>query len=106
MPWDIRMQMDRQRQYREISDPYEFNLVKDLGYWASNDGSSEQHIDKIVQSACNISGWVLRTFQTREILPMKTLLQSLIIPILDYCSPLYNPPSISLKMKLEKSFCP
>ena len=32
---------------------------------------------------------------------MKTLLQSLINPILDYCSPLYNPQSIALKMKLE-----
>ena len=44
----------------------EYEVVKDLGYWASNDGSSEQHIDKIVQSSCNISGWILRTFQTRD----------------------------------------
>ena len=80
----------------------ENDLVKDLGYWASNDCSSEKHIDKIVQSASNVHGWILRTFETRDHGPMKTLLKSLIIPILDYCSPLYHPNSISAIMKLEQ----
>ena len=30
--WDIRMQMDRQREYREISDPYNFS-PNDFYHW-------------------------------------------------------------------------
>lgn len=55
----------------------------------------------MVQSASNISGCILRNFETREVGPMKELLKSLIRPRLDYCLILYNPPSISSKMKLE-----
>ena len=80
----------------------EYDTVKDLGIIETNDGQFEKHIDKIVQSASNIIGWILRTFESRESYPMKTLLKSLIIPILDYCSILYNPPSIGSKMKLEQ----
>ena len=36
-------------------------------------------------------GWVLRVFQSRKRSLMLTLLKSLVIPLLEYCCPLWNP---------------
>jgi len=44
-----------------------------------------------VQKALNMSGWILRTFYTREARPMLTLYKALILSRLDYCCPLWNP---------------
>ena len=44
---------------------------------------------------------IMRTFRSREEAPMKALLKSLIIPKLDYCSPLINPKSETYKRKME-----
>ena len=38
-----------------------------------------------------MSGWTMRTFQSRERGPMSTIWNSLIRPHLDYCSPLWSP---------------
>ena len=48
-----------------------------------------------------LCGWILRTFTTRETLPMLTLYKTLIIPHLDYCSQLWNPHSAGEITKLE-----
>lgn len=48
-----------------------------------------------------LCGWILRTFTTRETLPMLTLYKSLVIPHLDYCSQLWNPHSAGAITKLE-----
>ena len=76
--------------------------VKDLGVVMSSDGSFSKHIGKTVQCATNMSGWILRTFYSREASVMKTLFKSLILSKLDYCSPLVHPSSVALSMKIER----
>jgi hypothetical protein len=65
--------------------------VKDLGVVLSSCGTFTDHINHTVQQATRMSGWVLRTFYTREKLPMLTLYKSLILSRVDYCSALWNP---------------
>ena len=65
--------------------------IKDLGVTISNDLSWNKHITEVVSKARMMSGWVLRTFSTRENIPMKTMWNSQVRPILDYCSPLWSP---------------
>ena len=67
----------------------------------SDDGLFDYHIEKLVQSASQLSGWILRTFESRDELTMKTLYKSLIQSKLDYCSPLVIPSSAEMTMKLE-----
>ena len=68
----------------------------------SNDGSMNEQIRKCVQSSLNMSGWVLRTFATRDAVTMKTLFKSLILSKLDYCSPLVIPASANEINSMEK----
>ena len=65
--------------------------VKDLGVLMSNDCTFTRHITTIITSAKSTISWVLRTFETRQKLPMLILSMSLILPILEYCSVLWNP---------------
>ena len=65
--------------------------AKDLGIIMSSDGSFTDHIQSVVQKATQMSGWVLRTFYTRERQPMLTLYKALILSKLDYCSAMWNP---------------
>ena len=65
--------------------------AKDLGILMSSSGSYTDHVMSVVQKATQMSGWVLRTFFTRERQPMLILYKSLILSRLDYCSALWNP---------------
>jgi hypothetical protein len=76
--------------------------VKDLGVWMTPDGKFTDHIRKVVKSAWCLTGWVLRTFSTRDEIPMMTLYKSLILSKLDYCSPLWNPPQRYLCQEIEQ----
>ena len=81
--------------------------VKDLGVILSSSLTYDVHIQNQVRKAKGISGWIYRTFKTREIDLMLTLWKSLVIPQLDYCSQLWSPFKCSLKQELEalqKSF--
>ena len=52
-----------------------------------------------------MSGWTMRTFQTRESVPMSTIWNSLVRPCLDYCSPLWSPsPSNFREIDLEETY--
>ena len=77
-------------------DPTEENIIekeciKDLGVYISSDLTWHRQIEETVSKARLMSGWALRTFQTREVEPMITVWNSLISPHLDYCSPLWSP---------------
>ena len=90
----------------EVFDPEgqpikETQVAKDLGVWMTDDLRPDVHIQKAVQGASSVSGYILRTFHTRDQHDLKTLMKQLIIPKLDYCSPLINPNSVALKMKME-----
>ena len=77
------------------------NNVKDLGVSLSNDCMFNLHINTIAKRARGQSGWILRTFKTRDKLPMLTLFKALVIPILDYCCQLWNPWKTGEKQILE-----
>ena len=81
--------------------------LRDLGVTMSADGSFQQHISQMCQSARNMCGWILRTFRSRNAELMLTLWKSLVLPILDYCSQLWSPIKTGLIQEIEniqKSF--
>jgi len=65
--------------------------LRDLGVTISNNAGFESHIAQAVQKSRMKVGWILRTFKTRQLLPMMTLWKSLVLPLLDYCSQLWCP---------------
>ena len=67
------------------------DCVKDLGVLMSSDGSFKKHVESAVTEAKKLCGWILRTFSTRQTLPMLTLWKSLVQCKLDYCSQLWSP---------------
>lgn len=75
--------------------------VRDLGVTLSCDGTFTIHINNVTKKARSQSGWILRTFQTRNTLPMLTLYKSLVVPLLEYCCQLWNPRKVGEKQHLE-----
>ena len=65
--------------------------AKDLGVVMSSDGSFSKHISSVIETAKQMSGWVLRTFRTRDRTPMLSLWKSLIRSKLEYCCQLWCP---------------
>ena len=65
--------------------------IKNLGVIISDDLTWSKHITEVVSKATVMSGWVLRTFSTRDRDPMVTMWNSQVRSILDYCSPLWSP---------------
>ena len=69
----------------------EKETLKDLGIQMSADLTFSKHIDKVVTSCRKLTGWILRTFRTRNVKVMITLWKSLLQSRLDYCSQLWSP---------------
>ena len=55
----------------------------------------------MVGKAERVSSWILRTFHTRDKLPMVTLMKSLLIPTLEYGCVLWNPNQSKLRVMIE-----
>ena len=77
------------------------DVVKDLGVLMSNDCSFKNHIDSTIEKAKNIISWILRSFSSRSRDVMLTLYKSLVIPILEYCSVLWDPSKVGHIQRLE-----
>ena len=77
-------------------------VVKDLGVYMSNDCTFNKQIESIIEKAKNITSWILRTFTSRSQNTMLTLYKSLVIPILEYCSVLWNPAKIGQIQRIEE----
>ena len=75
--------------------------VRDLGVTISDDATFTEHITRTVKAANLKCGWILRTFKTRDRLPLITLWKSLVAPVLDYCSQLWSPSTPGLIQSLE-----
>ena len=75
--------------------------VRDLGVTLSSDATFTEHINRTTLSASLKCGWILRTFKTREKLPLLTLWKSLVQPVIDYCSQLWSPSTPGLIQKIE-----
>ena len=71
-------------------------VVKDLGIHISQDLLFDQHIRTIANKGKRMTGWILRTFNTRRCDIMLTLLKQLIYPTVEYNSVLWNPSDQSL----------
>ena len=76
--------------------------VKDLGVIMSNDGTFKQQVNSVVATGSQLCGWVLRTFRTRQRLPMLTLWKALIRPKLEYCCQLWCPVTPGDIQKIEQ----
>ena len=57
----------------------------------SNDGTFKEHIKHTITTAKDLCSWILRTFNTRDPLPLLTLWKSLVQCKLDYCCQLWSP---------------
>ena len=69
----------------------ETDLVKDLGVHFNSRGDFSDHIKLKVSKAKQIAGYIMRTFLSRKPEIMLTLLKSLVLPIIDYSSVIWNP---------------
>ena len=82
-------------------------IVKDLGVFFNKDGNFDDHI-KVKIAKCNkMCGYILRTFITRESEPLLSLFKSLVIPITDYGSMIWNPSKrkdIQAIEKIQRNF--
>ena len=81
--------------------------TRDLGVTISNDCSFNEHISETIETGKKLSGWILRTFKSRDVVPMLTLWKSLVLPKLEYCSQLWCPLQTGVIQKIEllqKSF--
>lgn len=76
--------------------------VRDLGVIMSDDCSFDKHISSVISKANSISGWILRTFESREKSLMLTLWKSIVLPHLDYCSQLWAPLQKQQIQEIEK----
>ena len=81
--------------------------TRDLGVTMSNDGTFSKHITEVVSRSGQMCSWILRTFKTRERMPMLTLWKSLVRSNIDYCCQLWNPSKagdIQAVEQLQRSF--
>ena len=65
--------------------------VRDLGVQLTDNGAFEEHIDKVCKKVRQKSGWLFRTFYSRNTLFLRQLFKSLVQPHIDYCSQLWAP---------------
>lgn len=75
--------------------------VRDLGMFMSNDGTFTKQIQEAVTKANRQTGWIFRTFRTRNPECMLTLFKSTVLPLLEYCSQLWCPSKLGDIRKLE-----
>ena len=94
--------MERHVYLADTGSPIEEkDSLRDLGVTLSNDGSFSMYIKEKAAKMKSKIGWVLRTFKTRELLPMMTLWKQLILSDHDYCSQLWSPDKIGDIQLLE-----
>ena len=79
----------------------EKEVLTDLGITMSNDATFDQHILSMREKIMKKTGWALRTFRTRERLPMMTIWKSLVMPYHDYCSQLWSPIKTGMIQSIE-----
>ena len=89
--------------YYKIINPSE--NVLDLGITMSRKCSFDVHINIICKKCTDLSGWILRTFTSRDSTTLMTLFIALILSRLDYCSQLWLPHLIRHIIQIENVQC-
>lgn len=79
----------------------EAETVRDLGIYMSNNASFHVHVAKLSMKCRRLTGWILRTFRTRDQETMMVLWKTLVLSHFDYCSQLWSPTSVKLISELE-----
>ena len=78
--------------------------VLDLGiFMSSSNCSFEFHMENLCKKCSNLSGWILRTFTTRDSITMLILFKSIVLSRLDYGSQLWSPHLVKHIDQLEKN---
>ena len=102
--------------YSSLSNIYinpEYNIISpssnvlDLGVYMSSNCTFDFHVANVYKRCSNLTGWILRTFNSRETTTMMTLFKSVVLSRLDYASQLWSPhllKSIYLIQKVQLSF--
>ena len=67
------------------------STVVDLGVTINHDLTWATHVQEQVTKASQLTGWILRTFKSRNRELMLTLYSSLVRSRLEYCCPLWSP---------------
>ena len=91
--------------YDEVIERFE--SLRDLGVELSDDGAFDVHIEKVCKKARQKSGWLFRTFYSRNTIFLRQMFKSLVQPHLDYCSQLWSPsegPNLDKVEKVLKDF--
>ena len=76
--------------------------VLGLGIYMSGDCTFNYHISSLSKKCANLSGWILRTFYTRNCITMLILLKAIVLSRFDYGSRLWSPFLIKHITQLEK----
>ena len=77
------------------------NDIKDLGITMSANCNFDQHINNVFKQCSRLSGWILRTFISRDVTTMLTLFKCVVLSRLDYGSQLWSPTQIKSLNKIE-----
>ena len=85
-----------------LKNVLQYESVNDLGVTLSANCEFKDHITNTVNKCSQLSGWILRTFKTRDKVTMITLYKSLVLPRLDYCSQLWSPTKTGDILRIEK----
>ena len=75
--------------------------IKDLGVLMHKNMTFNSQVQTAVTKAKQKSGWIMRTFRSREIDTIKTLYKQLVLPHVEYCSVLIHPHKITDIQSLE-----
>jgi hypothetical protein len=75
---------------------------RDLGVIMDGSLSNKPHIQKIVNQAMKMYGWMVRNLASRDRIVVLRVYKTLIRPILEYASSVWSPSRIGLMNKLER----
>ena len=78
------------------------NDIKDLGITMSANCNFDQHINNVFKQCSRLSGWILRTFISRDATTILTLFKCVVLSRLDYGSQLWSPTQIKSLNKIER----
>jgi hypothetical protein len=76
-------------------------VEKDLGIHIDSDLSFAAHIDEVTKKGMRLLGWILRTFQSRDASVLLPLYKSLLRPVLEYSTVVWNPVQVGQIRKIE-----
>ena len=76
--------------------------IKDLGITMSSNCNFNQPINNVYKQCSRLSGWILRTFISRDSHTLLTLFKCIVLSRLDYGSQLWSPHQIKSINKIEQ----